>query len=196
MLFLGGDHFITYPCFDFVQEGSGHALSLLYFDAHPDLYENYEGNPNSHATVVSRILERKERESGKVCYVGIRASTREQDQRISALGLTAHTTHDVYAQGCEAVSFSVRSFLRDELVYLSFDLDCLDPAYAPGAANPQPGGLTTRQVLEIMHGIAGLRIVAADVVEYAPEFDSAARTTAFTSAILIKEMMGIMGQSV
>ena len=82
------------------------------------------------------------------------------------------------------------------MVYLSFDLDCLDPAYAPGAANPQPGGLTTRQVLEIMHGIAGLRIVAADVVEYAPEFDSDARTTAFTSAILIKEMMGIMGQSV
>ena len=98
------------------------------------------------------------------------------------------------------------------MVYLSFDLDCLDPAYAPGAANPQPGGLTTRQVLEIMHDIAGLRIVAAgelwlpencgcrrivaaDVVEYAPEFDSDARTTAFTSAILIKEMMGIMGQS-
>ena len=195
ILFIGGDHFVTYPCFDFVRERSGNPLSLLYFDAHPDLYERYEGNRDSHATVVSRILETRGRGSGKVCYVGIRASTREQDERISALGLTAHTARDVYEQGCEAVSSSIRSVLKDVPVYLSFDLDCLDPAHAPGVPNPQPGGLTTRQVFQILHRIAGLRIVAADVVEYAPEFDSGARTTAFTSAALIKEIMGVMAQS-
>jgi len=71
----------------------------------------------------------------------------------------------------------------------------LDPAFAPGVGNPQPGGLSTRQIIEVLHGIDGLDIVAADIVEYSPRFDSKARTTAFTSAILIKELMGIMSTS-
>jgi len=85
--------------------------------------------------------------------------------------------------------------LLDQPVYLSIDLDCLDPVFAPGVGNPQPGGLSTRQILEILHGIEGLEIVATDIVEYSPGFDSNARTTAFTSAILIKETMGIMAKS-
>ena len=85
--------------------------------------------------------------------------------------------------------------LLNQPVYLSVDLDCLDPAFAPGVGNPQPGGLSTRQILEILHGLEGLEIVAADIVEYSPKFDSNSRTTAFTSAILIKEIMGTMAKS-
>jgi len=195
-LFLGGDHFISYPCFSLMAQKCKRLLSLLCFDAHPDLYESYEGSRYSHATTVSRILEDNDLSSGNVCYVGIRASTSEQNERIRTLGLTAYTTQDVYRRGCDAIASSIKSILLNQPVYLSIDLDCLDPAFAPGVGNPQPGGLSTRQILEILHGIEGLEIVAADIVEYSPRFDSKARTTAFTSAILIKKMMGIMAKSV
>jgi len=194
-LFLGGDHFVTYPCFCEIAEKQKQRLSLLYFDAHPDLYKTYEGTQHSHATVVSRILERRDASSGTVSYVGIRASTREQNERIGALGLAAHTAHDVYTKGTDSVASSIRSQLSDGAVYVSIDLDCLDPAFAPGVGNPQPAGLTVRQMLEILQGIHGLNVVAADIVEYAPRFDSDARTTAFTSAILLKELMGLMAKS-
>jgi len=194
-LFLGGDHFISYPCFSLMAQKCKCRLSLLYFDAHPDLYESYEGSHYSHATTVSRILEDRNISSGTVCYVGIRASTSEQNERIRTLGLNAYTAQDVYRRGCDAIASSIRSVLLNQPVYLSVDLDCLDPAFAPGVGNPQPGGLSTRQIFEILHGLEGTDIVAADIVEYAPRFDSKARTTAFTSAILIKEIMGIMAKS-
>jgi agmatinase len=195
MLFLGGDHFITYPCFSLMAEKCGRPLSLLYFDAHPDLYETYEGNPYSHATVVSRILDEKNLSSGTVCFAGIRASTREQNERISSLSLTVHTTRDIHEKGSDAVGSLIRSELLHKPVYLSLDLDCLDPAFAPGVGNPQPGGLTVRQILDMLHVLAGLEIVAADIVECCPKAESGARTTAFTSAILIKELMGMMAKS-
>jgi len=195
-LFLGGDHFISYPSFSLTAKKCKRPLSLLYFDAHPDLYESYEGSRYSHATVVSRILDDGNLSSGNVCYVGIRASTREQDERIKNLGLTAYTTQDVYIEGCGAIASSIKSKLLDQPTYLSIDLDCLDPAFAPGVGNPQPGGLTTRQMLEVLHSIDGLEIVASDIVECSPKLDSNARTTAHTSAILIKEMMGLMAKSV
>lgn len=195
LLFLGGDHFITYPCFSLVAKMHRQPLALLYFDSHPDLYEQYDGNPNSHATVVSRILDRKELSSGSVCYVGIRASTAKQQDRIRAFGLTEFTTHDVNSQGCDTIGAKVKSLLKNQPVYLSIDLDCLDPAFAPGVGNPQPGGLSTRQLIEILHAIEGLKVVAFDIVEYCPRFDSNSRTTAFTAAILIKEVMGLMAKS-
>jgi len=196
VLFLGGDHFVTYPAFKVVSEIRRKRLSLLYFDAHPDLYASYDNSPYSHATVVSRILDGKgSSSSGVVCYVGIRASTKEQDERIESLNLSQYTAHDVYTKGCDAVGSSVKDRLQGGPVYLSIDLDCLDPAYAPGVGNPQPGGLTTRQVFEILHAIKGLDIVAADIVEYSPVCDSNARTTAFASAMLIKEVMGIIGNA-
>ena len=195
VLFLGGDHFISYPCFSLMAEKCKRRLSLLYFDAHPDLYESYEGSRYSHATTVSRILEDRNLSSGAVCYVGIRASTGEQNERIRTLGLDAYTTQDVYTRGCDAIASSIRSTLPNQPIYLSIDLDCLDPAFAPSVGNPQPGGLSTRHILDILHGIEGLEIVAADIVEYSPKFDSNARTTAFTSAIMIKEMMGTMARS-
>jgi len=75
------------------------------------------------------------------------------------------------------------------------DLDCLDPAFAPGVGNPQPGGPSTRQTTEILHGLNGLNIAAADIVECCPKYDPDSKTTAFTAAILIKELMGLMTKS-
>jgi agmatinase len=192
LLFLGGDHFVTFPAFESVAELHGQPLSLLYFDAHPDLYETYEGNLNSHATVVSRILDNRHASNGKVCYVGLRASTREQESRIVKLGLTKHTSNDVFAKGSQEICDSLKSMMKNTPVYLSIDLDCLDPAYAPGVGNPQPAGLSSRQLFNIIQNLDDLEIVAADIVEYSPRCDTNARTTAFTSAVLIKEVMWAM----
>ena len=195
ILFLGGDHFITYPAFTTTAETKECSLSLLYFDAHPDLYPEYDGNRFSHATVVSRILEDRGHSSGSVCYVGIRASTKEQDVRIKDLGLSAYTARDIEVRGCETIASRIVSDIGSGPVYLSVDLDCLDPAFAPGVGNPQPGGLSTRQTIEILRGLQGLNVVAADIVEYSPGCESDSKSTGFTSAILIKELMGLMAHS-
>jgi len=194
-LFLGGDHYVTYPAFELIAEAESKPLSLLYFDAHPDLYQSYEGSLHSHATVVSRIVENPKTSTGRVCYVGIRASTKEQDRRIQQLGLTKFTSDDVYRKGCEAIGASVKTLLTDKLVYLSIDLDCLDPAYAPGVANPQPAGLSTRQLFDILHGLDGLKVVAADIVEYSPNCEPKPGTTGFTAAVLIKEIMQLLSST-
>jgi len=195
VLFLGGDHFITYPCFSVTAKKLGRPISLIYFDAHPDLYESYDGKAFSHATVVTRILESESNCTGRVTYVGIRASTSEQDARIEKLGLTVYRAEDVFKDGTDTIASSLKSLLREEPVYISIDLDCLDPAFAPGVGNPQPGGLATRQMMEILHGLRGLNVLAADIVEYCPRFDSPARITAFAAAILIKEVMGLIAKS-
>ena len=191
-LFLGGDHYITYPAFDVTANMERKPLSLLYFDAHPDLYPNYEGNLHSHATVVSRIVENPKASTGRVCYVGIRASTAEQEKRVQQLGLLKFTTDDVYRKGCEVVSSSVKTHLTNDPVYVSVDLDCLDPAYAPGVANPQPAGLSTRQLFDILHGLDGLRVVGADIVEYSPNCEANSRATGYAAAVLIKELMQLL----
>lgn len=194
-LFLGGDHFITYPCFSLTAKRLGRPISLVYFDAHPDLYDSYDGKASSHATVVSRILNNKNDCSGLVTYVGIRASTSEQDASIEKLGLTVHRAEDVFKNGANIIASSLKSSLREEPVYISIDLDCLDPAFAPGVGNPQPGGLTSRQIVDILRGLRGVNVVAADIVEYCPRFDSHSRITAFAAAILIKELMGLIAKS-
>jgi arginase family enzyme len=86
----------------------------------------------------------------------------------------------------------VKSMVKNTPVYLSIDLDCLDPAYAPGVGNPQPGGLSTRQLFDIIQNLDDTEIIAADIVEYSPRCDTNARTTAFTAAVLIKEIMWAM----
>jgi len=130
-----------------------------------------------------------------VCYVGIRASTKEQDVRIKDLGLSAYTARDIEVRGCETIASRIVSDIGSGPVYLSVDLDCLDPAFAPGVGNPQPGGLSTRQTIEILRGLQGLNVVAADIVEYSPGCESGSKSTGFTSAILIKELMGLMAHS-
>ena len=192
-LLLGGDHFITYPCFCSIARLKNERLSLLYFDAHPDLYDRYDGSEYSHATVVSRVLERAEFSTGQVCYVGIRASTKEQEDRITRFRLIEFTARDVYTQGCEQICAKIKSALSDHPVYLSIDLDCLDPSFAPAGGHQQPGGMSTRQLFDILHGLERLRVVASDVVEYSPPRDSG-RITASAAAILIKELLGLMSR--
>jgi arginase len=177
-LSLGGDHSITFPIIS-AMKGTYSRLSILQFDAHPDLYDEYEGNRNSHACPFARIMEAGLAE--RLVQVGIRAANghlREQARRF----------------GVEMVE--MRNW-RDDIelkisgpVYVSFDLDALDPAFAPGISHQEPGGLAPRQVINLLHRLE-VNLVGADVVEFNP-FRDLGSTTALLAAKLVKELAAKM----
>ena len=175
---LGGDHAITFPL---VKSVSQHykALSILHFDSHPDLYDNFEGDRFSHACPFARIME--EGLAQRLVQVGIHT-------------MNAHCRQQAARFGVEVVE--MKDFQEDWLpefdtpVYLSFDLDGLDPAFAPGVSHREPGGLNMRQVLRIIHKL-NAPLIAADIVEFNPRLDLDG-ITAMVSAKLLKEIAGKM----
>jgi len=178
VLALGGDHAVTYPLVSAVS--AVHAdLSILHFDAHPDLYEIYDGSRFSHACPFARIME-----TGRVrqlIQVGIRGMNDEQRRLVEKFGVTSIEMKDF------------RSDLTIECpgpVYLSLDMDALDPAFAPGVSHHEPGGLSTREVLRIIQSVRA-PIVGADIVEYNPDRDIQGITAA-AAAKFVKEIAGAM----
>lgn len=177
-LTLGGDHAITYPILRAIGPHFP-ALTILHIDAHPDLYDEFEGDRYSHACPFARIMEAGLAQ--RLVQVGIRTlvpQTRRQAERF----------------GVEIIEMRhLETFRPSDLVgplYVSLDIDALDPAFAPGVSHHEPGGMTTRQVLNILHQIPG-PIVAADIVEYNPIRDPL-DITAMLAAKLAKEIIGRM----
>ena len=155
---FGGDHSVTYPL---VNAAAKHHpnLTILHFDAHPDLYDTFEGNPYSHACPMARIMEAGL--AKRLVQVGIRTMNghqREQAQRFNVEVLTMQEWHDVF------------QLKLDAPLYLTFDMDCLDPAFAPGVSHREPGGLSTREVLRVIQSLTA-DIIGADVVELNPAQD-------------------------
>ena len=178
LISLGGDHAITHPILRAVRRRHP-KLAILHIDAHPDIYHAYEGNPRSHASPFARIME--EGLADRLVQVGVRTVNdhhRDQFQRFGVEVVEAHRFDD-----------GVR-FDFDTPVYISLDLDGLDPACAPGVSHREPGGLTTRQVINLIHTI-DQPIVAADIVEYNPRCDLS-NMTAVVAAKLVKEIAGTM----
>jgi len=192
-LFLGGDHLTTYFTFVSLKKLTNQRMGLIYLDAHPDLYEDYAGNKYSHACVVKRIIDETNIEPEAIFQVGIRASTPEQQQLVESLGIMTITTRDFLSLGPQAVAENIKTALPKKLdgVYLSIDLDVLDPAYAPGVGNPEPGGLATRELVQFLQGLSGVKIPAFDIVELCPKYDFSS-ISSFAAAKLLKEILGIM----
>ena len=175
---LGGDHSITYPVLRAINRVYARP-TILHIDAHPDLYEEFEGDRFSHACPFARIME--EGLAGRLVQVGIRTMNghqREQADRYS-----------VEVIGMRAWAGGARPLI-DGPVYLSIDLDGIDPAFAPGVAHREPGGLTVREVITLVQGIGG-PIIGADIVEYNPTHDHAG-VTAIVAAKLVKEVASRM----
>jgi agmatinase len=175
---LGGDHSITYPVLRAVRRRHPH-LSVLHVDAHPDLYEEFQGDRFSHACPFARVLE--ERLVDELVQVGIRTMNAPQRAQADRYGVTV-IDMDAWAAGH-------RPTLAHP-VYVSIDLDGLDPAFAPGVSHPEPGGLSVRDVLTLLHQLE-VPIVGADVVELNPELDGRG-LTAIVAAKLVKEIAGRM----
>jgi agmatinase len=191
--FLGGDHLSTYFTFTALKSLQDLRIGLIYIDAHPDLYEQYEGNPYSHACVVKRIIDETNIEPETIIQVGIRSPTPDQVDYANSVGIKTITTKDIAQNGPQTAAETVKSLIPKYLdgVYLSIDLDVLDPAYAPGVGNPEPAGLTTRELIEFLHGLQGIKIHSFDIVELCPKFDPSG-ISALAAAKLIKEILGIL----
>lgn len=177
-LALGGDHAITHPVVRGIHAEHG-PVTILHFDAHPDLYDDFEGNPRSHASPFARIMEAGL--ATKLVQVGIRT-------------LNAHCRQQAERFGVEIVPMT--DFAPDKVpvldgpLYISIDLDGIDPSEAPGVSHPEPGGLTMREVLAVLHRQTA-PVVGADVVELNPRFDQNDRT-AIVAAKLVRELAALM----
>lgn len=175
LLLLGGDHAVTYPAMRAAVAVHG-PLSLLHFDAHPDLYDDYQGNRYSHASPMARILD--DGLVRRLVQVGVRSHTPAQARRAREHGVECHAAHGQMAP---------RLRFREPL-YVSFDLDVLDPAFAPGVSHPEPGGLSVRQVLDVLASVQAPRIVLADVVELNPRCDRDG-ASAIVAAKIVRELL-------
>ncbi|KAG6403279.1 hypothetical protein SASPL_135496 [Salvia splendens] len=156
-LVLGGDHSISFPSVRAVSEKLGGPVDILHLDAHPDIYDAFEGNKYSHASSFARIMEGGY--ARRLLQVGIRSITKEGRE--------------------QGKHFAI--------VYISVDLDCMDPAFAPGVSHIEPGGLSFRDVLNILQNLKG-DVVAADVVEFNPQRDTVDGMTAMVAAKLVREL--------
>ena len=175
---LGGDHSITYPILK-AFAARYPELTIVHFDAHPDLYDEFQGSRVSHACPFARIME--EQLAKRLVQIGIRTLNRHQREQAGKFGV-------------EIVQMSALP-ASDKLkihgpVYISFDMDVLDPAFAPGISHREPGGMTVREAITHLHAIQA-KIVGADIVEYNPEQDVAGMT-ATVAAKILREILGKM----
>lgn len=192
---VGGDHTIALPMLRAVNKIHG-PVALLHFDAHLDTWDTYFDEPITHGTMFRRAFEEGLLIEDKSMHVGIRGPVYDQDDflRDHEFGFQIIRSTDIDEIGVPAAIAKVRERLGDTPVYLSVDIDVLDPAFAPGTGTPEMGGLHSRELLRLLRGLNGINIVGADVVEVAPAYDHA-DITSLAAATVVFDMMGLMVNS-
>ncbi|HZU61223.1 MAG TPA: agmatinase [Solirubrobacteraceae bacterium] len=189
---VGGDHTIALPLLRAVHARHG-PCALIHFDAHLDTWDTYFGASYTHGTPFRRAAEEGLLDLDHSLHVGIRgplyaSSDLEDDARLGyAIVSTAELARRGVAHGLERV----RERVAERPVYVSVDIDVLDPAHAPGTGTPEPGGLTTRELQELLRGLRGLKIAGADLVEVSPPYDHA-EITALAAAQVAYELLALL----
>ncbi|MCC3276631.1 agmatinase [Arthrobacter sp. zg-Y20] len=196
LLTLGGDHTIALPLLRAASERAGQPVALLHFDAHLDTWDTYFGAEYTHGTPFRRAVEEGILDTEAISHVGTRGplygkKDLEEDRRF---GFGIVTSSDVFRQGVDEVVDRLRSRIGSRPLYVSVDIDVLDPAHAPGTGTPEAGGITSRELLEILRGLRGLNLVGADVVEVAPAYDHA-DITAVAASHVAYDLITLMGLS-
>ncbi|WP_141850625.1 agmatinase [Lapillicoccus jejuensis] len=189
---LGGDHTVALPLLR-VQHAQHGPVAVLHFDAHLDTWDTYFGAPYTHGTPFRRASEEGLVDLGHSVHVGIRGplySKLDLDES-EQLGFTAVHARDFVRHPVDDVVDRVRARLGDRPVYVSVDIDVLDPAHAPGTGTPEAGGLTSRELLEVLRGLDGLNLVGADVVEVSPAYDHA-ELTGIAAAHVVYELLSVL----
>ena len=188
---VGGDHSISLPLLRAVGRKHG-PVSLVQFDAHNDLWDEYFGSKYSHGTPFRRAFEEGLLEDGSVLQVGLRGQVYGQEDFDFAREhkVKMVTAEEFHRQGIAVVQKLLRTF-RGRAVYVTLDIDVVDPAYAPGTGTPQVGGLTSMQILELVRALRGLRIVGCDLVEVSPPYDTG-EITSLLAANLLFELLCIL----
>ncbi|MFZ5965814.1 MAG: agmatinase [Bacillota bacterium] len=179
---IGGEHLVSLPVITALYE-KYKDLVILHFDAHTDLRGDYMGEELSHATVIKQAWNLLG--DNRIFQFGIRSGTKEEFEWAEKDG---HTFLNKF--NCERLD-SILPIIQDKPIYVTVDLDVLDPSIFPGTGTPEPGGITFKDMLDAIHKLAGLNIVGADVVELAPDYDTTGVSTAVASKIM-RELMLIL----
>lgn len=187
MLTLGGDHYITYPLLHAHVEKFGKPLSLIHFDAHCDTWPDEDERSLNHGTMFYKAVKQGLIDPKTSVQIGIR-TWNDDFQGLNVLGADW-----VHANGIAAVADKILGIVGDRPTYLTFDIDCLDPAFAPGTGTPVSGGLSAAQALAILRRLLPVRIVGMDVVEVAPAYDHS-EITALAAAQIAADMLCLLGK--
>ena len=193
-LTVGGDHLCSLPILRaFKSKGP---LGLIQFDSHTDLYHSYfNGQLYTHGTPFRRAIEENLLDPKRMVQVGIRGTNYDNEDREFAekVGVRIITIEEFFKRGINEVMDEVKKIVGKHETYLSYDIDFIDPAFAPGTGTPEVGGPNSFQALEVVRKLKGLNFVGADIVEVSPPFDPTGGT-AFLGSSLIFEVLCIMLQ--
>jgi agmatinase len=193
----GGDHSITLPILRAQKAATGKPVSLLHFDAHFDTWEAYWGTKRyTHGTWVKRAYEEGLLTKDHIFQVGIRSPLYDAEDvpNNAAIVHRTYTTEDVDTRGYAPIMDELAAEVVSQPVYVSLDIDVLDPAFAPGTGTPEPGGLTSRELIHFLRQLYRLNVVGFDVVEVAPQYDHMGQVTALTAANAFFEAMSAVAR--
>ena len=193
LIALGGEHGLTLPLLRTLSRRAGGKLGLVHFDAHVDTWPTNFGQDYAHGSVFYHAIEEGLVEPRRIIQIGIRSPVQRDvwDWTIGR-GVTVLTAQDVHASGPDAVARRIRDVVGAAPAYFSFDVDALDPAFAPGTGTPEIGGLASWQAQAILRRLHGIAFCGMDVVEVAPAYD-VAEITALAAATVVWEYLALMG---
>ena len=191
---LGGDHTIALPLLRAVHAAHG-PVALVHFDAHLDTWDTYFGAAYTHGTPFRRAHEEGLLAPDRCAHVGIRGPLFSAQDLVddAGFGFTIVGAFDYLTRSVASVADELRARVGDAPVYVSIDIDVLDPAHAPGTGTPEAGGMTSRELLATLRALAGINVVGADVVEVAPAYDHA-EITAIAAANVVYELLGMFAR--
>ncbi|MBO9435296.1 agmatinase [Ruegeria sp. R13_0] len=189
---MGGDHSITLPILRAIAAKHG-PVALVHVDAHADVNDEMFGERETHGTVFRRAYEEKLIVPDKTFQIGIRGSGYASTDFTEAQGwgFQQFPAWELWQQNLTQIGSQIRKTVGDHPVYITYDIDSLDPAYAPGTGTPEIGGLTTPQALQLIHALQGVNVVGCDLVEVSPPYDPSGNT-ALTAANLLFELLCIL----
>lgn len=189
---MGGDHSITLPILRAIARRHG-PVALVHVDAHADVNDEMFGMRETHGTVFRRAHEEGLIQPDKTYQIGLRGTgyTAQDFAEASGWGFQQFPAHELWHRSLAPLGAEIRRDIGDRPVYVTFDIDSLDPAYAPGTGTPEIGGLTTAQALELIRAFRGLSIVGCDLVEVSPPYDTSGNT-GLTGANILYELLCVL----
>lgn len=196
-LVVGGDHSISLPCLRAAAKRHG-PLALVQFDAHIDTWGDYFGGKYFHGSPFRRAIEERLIDPHAYAQIGIRGPMYGDDEDFAFQRESGVTTIDirmVKSGGVSAAMARVREIVGTRPLYVTFDIDCVDPAFAPGTGTPEVGGVSSYEAQELVRALAGLNLIGCDVVEVAPVFDGPGHITSLLAANIMFELLCIIALS-
>ncbi|MBD3663401.1 agmatinase [Sulfitobacter sp. TSTF-M16] len=191
-LAIGGDHSITLPILRAMAQRHG-PVALVHVDAHADVNDTMFGEKEAHGTVFRRAWEEGLIQPDKTYQIGLRGTGygSEDFAEAAGWGFQQFPAHELWGKSLSGLGTEIRRDIGERPVYVTYDIDSLDPAYAPGTGTPEIGGLTTPQAMELIRALRGLNIVGGDLVEVSPPYDTSGNT-ALTGANILYEMLCVL----